>query len=188
MRGRARLAVLAALILGALLVGCGSGGDITGTIPQDNANELKADLDAVQVAIEGRHCQLAHKKVDDFLTSVDQLPEESGAELKDALREVGDHLDNLVDPECNPAPTTTGASGETGVLSSTTSSTTTKPPPETTDTSTTSSTTETTSSTTTQAEDETSPSPNSQGGGPPPTSNAGGNSGGNSGGVGGGSG
>jgi hypothetical protein len=151
--------LLALLFVLAALSGCGSD-EIGGEIPQANAEELNASLEAVRAAVETSppQCTTAESNADQFVDEVNGLPADAGTELKTALRDAGENLRVLVDEQC-ASTGTTGPSGREPTSSSTTSSHTT----------TTSSTTDTT---TTSSTEETQPPGNgnrggSNGGGPP---------------------
>jgi hypothetical protein len=164
----------------AALAGCGSSG-IKGTLTPDEANQLLADLTAVQDAAARGDCSAAASKAREFKSAVDGLPATAGTELKDALRGAGDQLVTLAsDPsKCNPSGAT-GASGSQPASSSSTPTTT--PPPD---------TNSTTSSTSTTSTKEPPPPPGGGGnpdgggngsggggGGGPPTGGTGGGTGG----------
>jgi hypothetical protein len=157
------------------VAGCGSN-DLNGTIPQPNADTLRADLAQVQEAAARGDCATARSNAEQFKLDVNVLPATAGTDLKDALRDAGDQLVRLAsDPsECTPSE----ATGETGAQTTGSSTTsTTSAPPTTTST--------TTSSPTTTSTKEQPPPPAGGGG----DENGGGNQGGGgSGGVGGGTG
>jgi hypothetical protein len=170
--------LLALLFVLAALSGCGSD-EISGEIPQADADELNASLDEVRTAVESSppQCTTAKSKADQFVADVNALPADAGTELKAALRDAGDHLRVLVDEQCASTGTTdtkaaTTTTPTTSSTSTTSSETTT---PSTTDTTDTTDTTSTTSTTT----EEQPPPGNGNGGGPP------GQGGGNDGGTGG---
>src|SRR3954454_13416735 len=176
MPGTYRIAPLALVAAVVALSGCGSGDDINGQIPQDDAAQLNGALDAVNSAIESNDCATASSQADDFVQVVNGLPASAGTELKDALRNAGENLEALVADQCAPTGSTSTQS---------TSSSSTEPSTSTTSSSTTSnSTTTTTSSTadTTTTTTTTSTQTKPQGGG------QGGNDGGGGGGDGGGDG
>jgi hypothetical protein len=157
------LPLLAVLFVLAVLSGCGSD-EISGEIPQTNADELTAALDAVRTATESSppNCVDAASGAEQFVDAANALPADPVAELKAELQAAGDNLRTLVDNKC-------AATGPTGTTQSTptipTDTTDTTPtdttPPHTTTTDTT--TTDTTTDTTTT--DQTQPPGNGDGGG-----------------------
>jgi hypothetical protein len=183
---RKRLAaVIAIAVIGAATAGCGSN-DIDGTIPQEDADQLISDLDAIESASASNDCASAEARAQDFKEHVDALPATSGVALKEALRGAGDNLEQLVRDPC-----ASGATGESGQEPSDSQSGTSPPEPTTTEPTTTTAPTTTTSPSRTQPPP---PPSGGQGGddGPPPSgggSQGGGDqSGGSSGGTGGGTG
>jgi hypothetical protein len=104
-----RLATLTAIAaVGLAIAGCGSS-DIDGTIPQEDADQLVSDLDAIEAANASHDCRSAQARTREFLQHVDELPATSGVALKEALRGAGDNLEQLVDDPCGA-----GATGESG--------------------------------------------------------------------------
>jgi hypothetical protein len=150
--------LLALLFVLAALSGCGSD-EIGGEIPPSDAVSLNTSLEGVSAAVESSppQCTTAESNADQFVADVNELPATAGADLKEALREAGVNLQQLVSDQCASAGAT-GPSGPQPTSSSTTSSHTT----------TTSSTTDTTATTTSSTE-ETQPqgNGNGNGGGPP---------------------
>jgi len=171
--------LLALLFVLAALSGCGSD-EIGGEIPPSNAVELNDSLEGVRTAVESSppQCATANSNADQFVAAVNELPATAGADLKEALREAGVNLQQLVSDQC-ASTGATGPSGPQPTSSSTTSSHTT----------TTSSTTDTTA-TTTSSTQETQPqnNGNGNGGGPPGGGPPGGGTDGGTGGTGGGTG
>jgi hypothetical protein len=165
------LPLLALVAVVAALSGCGSGNDINGQIPAEQAAQLNGALSAVNSAVQSNDCATANSQSDEFVTLVNNLPASAGTELKEALRDAGTNLQGLVRAQCPP----TGATGPTGPQTTESSSST----PSTSTTS--SSTTTTSSSTTTTSSTETKPQGNGNQGG-----NGGGGEGGNGNGGGGG--
>ena len=145
--------LLALLFVLAALSGCGSD-EISGEIPQANAEELNASLEAVRAAVETSppQCTTAESNADQFIDEVNGLPADAGTELKTALREAGDNLRGLIDEQC----ASTGATGPSRPRSTSSSTTSSEP-------TTTSSTTDTT---TTSSTEETQPPGNGNRGGP----------------------
>ena len=170
--------MLALVATVALLSGCGSD-ENSGQIPQANADQLNAALDAVSAAVETNPpaCDTATSQASAFVDQVNQLPVTAGTDLKEALRGAGENLKQLVNEQC----ASTGATGPSAPERPTTSSTT-PTTSSTTDTTSSTTTTDTTSSTTTTEEPP--PRGNGNGGGPP----GGGGTGGGTGGTGGGTG
>jgi hypothetical protein len=144
MPGQKRLAgALAAVAVVMAISACGSSSS-NSTIPQGNANELMADLNGVQSAVDARQCNLATQRARDFLDAVDKLPDTVTPDDKAKLLKAGQNLESQAqDPQqCKPeAPT--GTSGLTGTHPTTTNETTTSTPvvPTTTETTTTSTST-----------------------------------------------
>ncbi|HEX2468891.1 MAG TPA: hypothetical protein VHJ54_11855 [Solirubrobacterales bacterium] len=167
-----RLSLLA-IAVATLLAGCG--GDDGGTIPADRADQLTARLTEVEGAVAEGDCDGARASANLFVTQVDQLPAEVDDEVKQALREGGERLQQLATEQCEEPDV--GATGESGFQSeepTTTPGTTT--PTETTP--------ETTTNTTT--DEDTQPPDDGQGGDGGEGNQDGGNAGGGTGGVGGG--
>ncbi|GEM_PF-4256017 len=132
----ARFCLLATVVLAAAAAGCGSGG-IGGTIPQQNAATLRADVAAIQSAAAAGDCGGATAGVNQLEDDVNALPKTSGLELKDGLRTLIANLQHLINAEldCGVQPPT-GASGVSGfqpppatTSSSTTTTSTSEPPP-----------------------------------------------------------
>jgi hypothetical protein len=154
-----RVAALLALAASvAAIAGCGSN-DINGTIPQANADQMVAELDAVETSLASGDCSGAQARVQGFLNQVDLLPSTAGSELKGALRDSGNNLKSLV-AQCQ-----SGVTGPTGEQS-----TSQHPSTKHTTTDTTTADTSTSEETTTTPEEPASP---------PANSNAGGNGNGN---------
>jgi hypothetical protein len=145
--------LLALLAVLATLSGCGSD-ELSGEIPQENADALISALREVNGAIALDDCDGASSAAQDFGEFVDQLPATAGAELKTALREAGDNLEGLVSQECASTGSTSTTSTQP-TTEPTTSSTTEETEPTTTD--------ETTTTTTTTEET----TPDEDGSGPP---------------------
>jgi hypothetical protein len=159
MPGMTRVAALLALAASvAAIAGCGSN-DINGTIPQANADQMVAELDAVETLLASGDCSGAQVRVQDFLSQVDLLPSTAGSELKGALRDSGNNLKSLV-AQCQ-----SGVTGPTGEQS-----TSQHPSTKHTTTDTTTAETSTSEETTTTPQEPASP---------PTHSNAGGNGSGN---------
>jgi hypothetical protein len=109
MPAKKRLAVLIAIAaLAAAVAGCGSD-EIEGTIPQSNAEELTAELDAIEDASAAGRCDAAKARAQAFLVDVNELPATSGAALKETLRGAAEGLQRLVQEPCPSGAT--GASG-----------------------------------------------------------------------------
>jgi hypothetical protein len=175
--------LLALLFVLAALSGCGSGDDISGEIPQENAADLNNALAAVRTATEASppDCGDAAVGAKQFVDAVNALPADPAAELKTELQVAGDNLRTLVDAQC-PA---TAPSGTTGTQPDTTTTT------EETETATTTDETAPTETTTTTEETTTTGDENGggpPGGGPPGGGPPGGGTDGGTGGTGGGTG
>lgn len=110
MPGIMRLAALLALAASvAAIGGCGSN-DVKGTIPASDAAQLNADLDAIQASTTGGDCAAAQASAQDFVDHVNLLPSTAGSDLKDALRDAGDNLEQQLQQQC--AAGATGATGQ----------------------------------------------------------------------------
>jgi hypothetical protein len=129
------LAVLAVL---ATLSGCGSG-EISGEIPQENAQDLNAALEDVRTAVESgpQGCTEADSAADQFVDEVNALPADPAAELKAELQAAAHNLRTLVDNQCastgtpdTTSPTTTPTTEPTTTEPTTTEPTTTEPTTE----------------------------------------------------------
>jgi hypothetical protein len=180
MPGKPLTALLALAATVSALAGCGSDSSDK-TIPPAEAQTLNQQLSAVQQAVERGDCETALSDAQNFVDTVNQLPENTGPDVKTALRTAGDNLKTLAnDPsQCQP----TGTTGLTGSKPDTTTSST---PPTTSTAETTTTATTTTSTTSTQS----APPPSgggggNQGGGNPGGGTDGGTDGGTSGGTGG---
>jgi len=154
---------LGAVAAAVLLLGCGSGNDVTNAdIDPLIANDLKGQLDRIQGYFEEGDCEHAAKAVDNLKTQADLVKGKTGERFNANLNEIADNLAEKVEQDCDPAePDTT----ET----------------ETTDTEPiiTEPTTEPTTTETTTSDDTVTPDPNTP---PPSGGNGGGNNGGNTGG------
>ncbi len=125
MPGQKRLAgALAAVAVAVAISACGSSNSDQ-TIDQADANRLISELNGVQDAVDSRDCKRAKQRADEFVNSVNELPETVGTDNKETLRNAGANLEKLAsDPnQCNPQQTT----GTTGFQGDTTESTTTTP-------------------------------------------------------------
>jgi hypothetical protein len=116
MKRLSALFALAALV--AAISGCGSD-DVSGTIPQDDAQQLIADLNAVEAAAASQNCATAEARAQEFVEHVNELPAPSGEALKATLREAGGNLEQLVREPC--ASGATGLTGEQPTSKPTTS-------------------------------------------------------------------
>ncbi len=154
-------AISSALAVVACAIGvaaCG-GEDDAGPIPRDEGDQLLAQLDQIESAVERQDCDEAQATALAFADRVDSLPSEVGGELREALVRASVNLESLSSTQCEEPEI--GPSGETGVT-----------PPPTTDTTTTS-----TTDTTTTTDDEPPPD-DTPGGGPPDDTPGNGNPGG----------
>jgi hypothetical protein len=172
------LPLLGLVAVVAALSGCGSGNDINGQIPAEQAAQLNGALSAVNSAVQSNDCATANSQSDEFVTLVNNLPASAGTELKEALRDAGTNLQGLVRVQCPP----TGATGPTGPQTTESSSSTPSTSSSSSSTTTSSTTTTTTSST------ETKPHGNGNQGGNGGGEGGNGNGGGGDGGTGGGTG
>lgn len=157
MQGKPRTALLVLAATVSALAGCGSSSSDK-TIPPSEAQILNQQLSAVQQAVASGDCKTALSDAQNFVDTVNQLPETTGPDVKTALRTAGDNLKTLAnDPsQCQP----TGTTGLTGSKPDTTTSST---PPATSTTETTTTATTTTSTTSTKS----TPAPSGGGGGNP---------------------
>ena len=103
---------LAAAAFGAS--GCGSDGP-TVHIPPASLEELRAQVDEMLADLDSRECTALAAKADEFVATVDDLPESVGVEVKTKLREAGQNVADLAGEEsqCSEprSDTTTGGSG-----------------------------------------------------------------------------
>jgi hypothetical protein len=110
MPGLARKPLLV-LCLASILAGCGGGGE-DGTIPPDRANAMIDRLDAVESNVDS-DCDLAVEHANDLVDDVNELPAETGEDVKAALRDAAARLVELTSERCDAAaaeeeePTTT---------------------------------------------------------------------------------
>ncbi len=97
------------------LAGCGLGND--GTIPESNADDLLADLQAIQDSVEDNNCGLAQDQAQEFTAGVDALPSSVDEEVRSGLTEAAAQLTELAsdDSQCDPPPEE-GATGEAEVV------------------------------------------------------------------------
>ena len=179
MPGQKRVAGALAVAAAAVAISaCGSSSSSDQTIDPADANSLTSALSGVESAVESGNCRRAQQQAQDFVDTVNGLPETVGATNKEALRNAGANLEKLAqDPsQCKASPT--GTSGFQGNQPTSTSTSTTAVAP----------TTPTTTSTTTTTSSAPPPgnSGGNQGGGPPtstpPGNTGGGSTGGNAGG------
>jgi hypothetical protein len=175
--------VLAAAAVVAVLGACGSSAEKT--LDPADAQSLNAKVAAVDNAVASGNCENAQVAAQDFIDTVNQLPQSATTDTKDALRSAGDSLKSLAanPSQCQQA----GATGVAGAQPTTSSTPTVTP---TTTTPTTTTTTATTSTTTTKAAPPPAQNGNgngnegSGGGGNQGSSGEGGGSGGDTGGTG----
>ena len=161
---RARIACAAAVAACAVALAACGGGD-EGTIPRDQGETLLAQLDAIQQSTENLQCDAAQATADEFVATVNALPDEVDKDVRAKLLQAAQNLEELAaDPTQCREPDTGTTDVET-----TTEETTTEP---------TTSTTSTTEETTTDEETTGEPS---TGGEPPADTPGNGNPGGGSG-------
>ena len=124
---RALAVALMTLALAAGASGCGSDSSDDVTIPQQNADDMLAALDAVQTACQADDTAGARSAANEFVREVNALPETVGEEAKNALRDAGKNLETLTtsSSECTVPEITTDTSTEED-----TDTTTTEPPPD----------------------------------------------------------
>jgi hypothetical protein len=140
MPGRAQIGLLACV--GAVALG-GCGSDDGGTIPPESAATLLSILELIEADVASGNCEIAERRAGDFVGEVNTLPAEVGVELKSALREAAERLEDLAaDPEQCDQATDTGVGGAqstpteptepatTSTPATTTTETTTEEPPE----------------------------------------------------------
>ncbi len=124
------LPYLCAIVAGTgagLLVGCG--GDRSGLIPPQDASDLRATLQAVESAADGRDCGQSDKALAQARAAVTNLPAAVDDRLVARLNEGLKRLDDKAGNECRKKPETT-----TTEIPTTTTTTTATPPPTTTTT------------------------------------------------------
>lgn len=137
--GAARAAVAVAL-LPAALAGCGGDDTPEPSIDRPTAEDLLADLQRVQDNVDNGSCLVAEDEAQDLQTSIEALPANVNADVKDALQRGALNLAELTaDPDqCErdaPETTTTEetttdetTTDETTTDETTTQETTTTPP------------------------------------------------------------
>jgi hypothetical protein len=107
-------ALALALVAALVLAGCGSGED--GTIPQSDAEEMLAQVDEIDQAVEEPDCTQAQTEIAQLRGQVDALPDTVGTETKGELFKLVERMEQQVtDPEQCEEPDT-GASGEEAVV------------------------------------------------------------------------
>jgi hypothetical protein len=93
------LAVVAATALGGVAqAGCGS--DEGALLPRAGAGALRADLDAVQAALEAGRCEDARSALTEVRGDLVNLPDGVDADLRARLQEGVDNLDQRVAAGC----------------------------------------------------------------------------------------
>ena len=108
-RQQAAVALVAACLA---LPACGSGDEAT--IPEENADQLLAQLDEIDQAVADADCSKARTDISQLTGAVNELPADVGVETKEALRQLTDNLAELTESQCEePA---SGDTGETGVV------------------------------------------------------------------------
>jgi len=112
--GAATIMAICALTLSA----CG-GDDESGTIPEEQAQALLAQLNEIDDAIEAGDCETAEAQALTFAQAVNELPAEVDPEVRERIVEGARNLESQTGTQCEPADT--GATGEEAVI----------PPPET---------------------------------------------------------
>ncbi len=124
MARRPRISLLSC-VFALALAGCGSSDD--GTIPPDDASELLSLLAAVEQEANSGSCEIAQGLAQEFVTSVNDLPNDVDPKVAGELTKAATNLEGLTEQpgECPE----TGATGEFGDQSttSTTSTVTTEP-------------------------------------------------------------
>ena len=124
---RARRTCALALAACALaLTACGGGEE--GTIPQEPGQQLLAQLEAIQQAIDSRQCAAAQASAIEFAANVSALPEDVDPAVRAALVDAGANLTALAgDPtQCEePEIGTTDVAEPTTTTETTTTETTT---------------------------------------------------------------
>lgn len=127
------IATFAAALAALVVAGCGSSDE---QIPSGEARALVNELNSLEEEVDAENCEGADATLTDLFTQANELP--SGT--KGSVRELLDHLENLVNERCREVEETTSTATTSATTVPTTSETT-EP--------TTSETTETTTETTT---------------------------------------
>ncbi|MCB0876299.1 MAG: hypothetical protein R2718_10415 [Solirubrobacterales bacterium] len=163
---------LTALAAAVLMLGCGSGEDVTNAdIDPQIASDLSGQLDRIQAFFEADNCDRASKAVGTLRDAIERVSGSTGEEFTANALELTDNLQKTVDEQCQPAEKPTTSSESTDTLPTTTVPTTTDTLPTTTETTTKSTTTKsttTTTTTTTAPEPPTGPGGDGPGGGVQP--------------------
>lgn len=139
MPGQKRVAGALAVAAAAVAISaCGSSSSDQ-TIDPADATELNSALSGVELAVASGNCNKAQKEAQDFVDTVNSLPDTVGTANKEALRSAGENLEKLAQDPSQCKPTSIGTSGTQGDQPSTTTTT-----PETVPTTTTPTTTSST--------------------------------------------
>ncbi|MFN8114026.1 MAG: hypothetical protein U0R51_12620 [Solirubrobacterales bacterium] len=146
--GRLIAACLALLAAGLLMLGCGSGDDVTSAdIDPQTATDLTGQLDRIQGFLDDGNCDRASGAVDTLRDAISAVSGKTGEQFTANAMELTDNLATQVEDQCEPAERTTSSTSS----STDTVPTTTEAPetvPTTTETSTTTTETTTTKDTT----------------------------------------
>jgi len=118
---------LAATVVAA--AGCGSSNPKL--IPQSNADQLTASVDAISSACSNGDAAAVHRKVSDAQNLVLELPRKTDSQLKANLRQWLRHIDAHADSDCKAQATPTPSPSQTPTPTPTETPTPTPTPTET---------------------------------------------------------
>jgi hypothetical protein len=127
---------LGAVAVAVLLLGCGSGKDVTGAdIDPLIASDLNGQLDRIEAFFNQGNCDRASKAVANLKVATDEVESQTGELFTKNMNEIADNLEQKVEQECVQAePTTTTDTTDTQPTTTDTEPTTTDTQPTTTDT------------------------------------------------------
>jgi hypothetical protein len=107
-----RAAPLLALAAAAVLVaGCGQSNPKM--IPQANADQLLASVDAIEQACSNGDATVVHSKVSEAETLTNELPRRTDRALRQNIRDWLQRIDSRADRDCKPTETPTPTPSET---------------------------------------------------------------------------
>lgn len=105
-------------VLAVAAIGCG-GDDPAGSIPEEPAQALLAQLGQIEASVAAGDCDAAQTEALSFAQAVNDLPAEVDPPVRENLVEAAGNLETLTGNQCEPAQT--GATGAAEAV----------PPPET---------------------------------------------------------